>query len=339
LKAVAPETLQRLKDDVNSRSSYNEEVEKASTLVKTVSLVLDILPRKPISQLLKEQHHTCAGCHKFLDTKKSLMQDVACALGWGDSRFCEYTGRVFCKLCHTGDAVVLPAKILHKWDFCLSPVSQLAKSYLHSIYDKPILSIGAVNPLLFSRVPALARAVNTRKKIDAALSRISCSFRKSVGRDLGSRRYLLEANDFFSLRDLVDLSKGAFAAIPAIIEHISSKIQDHIMQECMICYEIGIPCAAQQNCSGTSSTIFPFLEPDAIRCASCGFISHGICLENLCGCSCDELVTSNRKMSSTSSQYRGMIEEIELDEFVNSPMQQNSKPTKLTSLERFIPYN
>lgn len=154
LKAVAPETLQRLKDDVNSRSSYNEEVEKASTLVKTVSLVLDILPRKPISQLLKEQHHTCAGCHKFLDTKKSLMQDVACALGWGDSRFCEYTGRVFCKLCHTGDAVVLPAKILHKWDFCLSPVSQLAKSYLHSIYDKvrhfdclrhSILPIGCLN--------------------------------------------------------------------------------------------------------------------------------------------------------------------------------------------------
>jgi hypothetical protein len=28
---------------------------------------------------------------------------------------------------------------------------------------------------------------------------------------VGSRRYLLESNDFYALRDLTDLSKGAFA--------------------------------------------------------------------------------------------------------------------------------
>lgn len=33
---------------------------------------------------------------------------------------------------------------------------------------------------------------------------------------VGSRRYLLESNDFYALRDLTDLSKGAFAGKYAV---------------------------------------------------------------------------------------------------------------------------
>ncbi|KAG1347021.1 hypothetical protein COCNU_06G008500 [Cocos nucifera] len=107
--------------------------------------------------------------------------------------------------------LVLPARVLNLWDFSLYPVSQLAKAFLESIYDQPMLCVSAVNPFLFSKVPALLHVMNIRKKIAAMLPYVRCPFRKSFQRGLGCRRHLLESNDFFALRDLVDLSKGAFA--------------------------------------------------------------------------------------------------------------------------------
>ena len=74
-----------------------------------------------------------------------------------------------------------------------------------------MLCVSAVNPFLFSRVPALQHVTNVRKKIGAMLPYVRCPFRGSINKGLGSRRYLLESNDFFALRDLIDLSKGMFA--------------------------------------------------------------------------------------------------------------------------------
>jgi run domain Beclin-1 interacting cysteine-rich containing protein len=53
--------------------------------------------------------------------------------------------------------------------------------------------------------------MDVRKKIGTMLSYVRCPFCRTINEGLGSRRYLLEGNDFFALRDLIDLSKGAFA--------------------------------------------------------------------------------------------------------------------------------
>lgn len=74
-----------------------------------------------------------------------------------------------------------------------------------------MLCVGAVNPFLFSKVPAMLHIMNVRKKVGAMLPYVRCPFRRSINTALGSRRYILESNDFFALRDLIDLSKGAFA--------------------------------------------------------------------------------------------------------------------------------
>ena len=74
-----------------------------------------------------------------------------------------------------------------------------------------MLCVSAVNPFLFSKVPALLNIMSVRKKIAAMLPCVQCPFRNSILKGLGVRRYLLDGNDFFALRDLVDLSKGAFA--------------------------------------------------------------------------------------------------------------------------------
>ena len=76
---------------------------------------------------------------------------------------------------------------------------------------QPMLCVSAVNPFLFTKVPALHHVTSTRKKLGSLLPYVRCPFRVTINKGLGSRRYLLESNDFFALRDLIDLSKGAFA--------------------------------------------------------------------------------------------------------------------------------
>lgn len=142
LNALVPRSLQKLREDWNLEASNSGEtsLEDVSTLGKTISLVVEIKPRKSTRQLLESQHYTCAGCHTRLDAGKSLLGELVQTLGWKKPRFCEYTSQLFCASCHTNDTAVLPARVLNLWDFSLYPVSQLAKAYLESIYDQVMSS-------------------------------------------------------------------------------------------------------------------------------------------------------------------------------------------------------
>lgn len=117
-------------------SSKGRDIENVSMLGNTISLVVEIRPYKSVKQMIDAQHNICAGCHRSFDEGTNRMKELVWTLGWGKPRICEYTGQLFCLSCHTNDTAVLPARVLHLWDFAKYPVSQLAKSYLDSIYDK-----------------------------------------------------------------------------------------------------------------------------------------------------------------------------------------------------------
>ncbi|KAJ6387002.1 hypothetical protein OIU78_016853 [Salix suchowensis] len=259
-----------------------------STLGNTISLIVEIQPHKCTKKMLEAQHYTCAGCHKHFDDGMTLMRDFVQALGWGKPRLCEYTGQLFCSSCHTNKTAVLPARVLHNWDFNEYPVSHLAKSYLDSIHEQPMLCVSAVNPLLFSKVPALHHIMGLRKKIGTMLPYVRCPFHRNVNKALGSRRYLLESNDFFALRDLIDLSRGAFAALPVMVETVSRKVLEHITEQCLICCDVGVPCGARQACNDPSSLIFPFQY------------STSPASENLQNCSCGTRLAADQVMESTN---------------------------------------
>ncbi|KAG9449864.1 hypothetical protein H6P81_009829 [Aristolochia fimbriata] len=280
--------------------------EGVSTLGKTISLLVDLHPHKSMKQMLEAQNYMCAGCHKHLEDANSLMKEFVKALVWGKPRLCEYTGQLYCASCHTNDTAVLPARVLHHWDFTLYPVSQLAKAYLESIYDQPMLCVSAVNPFLFSKVPALRHVMGIRKKLGSMVSYIRCPFRRSIQKGLGSRRYLLESNEFFALRDLVDLSKGAFSGLPILVENVSRKILEHITQQCLVCCDVGIACGARQACEDPSSFIFPFQEDEIKRCSSCNTVFHKPCYEKLAGCPCAKPAGSDLQASLQEKMPQGM---------------------------------
>ncbi|KAL8154219.1 hypothetical protein V2J09_011979 [Rumex salicifolius] len=285
-------------------SAIGSNAENSSALGNTVSLIVDIRPHKSVKQTLEEQHYTCPGCHKHLDGGKTRFQEFVQTFGLGKPRLCEYMGQMFCSSCHTNDTAVLPARVLHYWDFTQYPVSQLAKLYLDSIIDQPMLCVTAVNPFLMSKVKVLLHVVSTRTKIRALLDYVHCPFRGSIYRGLGSRKYLVESIDFFSLRNLIDLSRGAFAVLPTNLETILKKIQEHITEQCLVCCDVGVPCGARQSCHDFSSLIFPFQDEDEIqRCHTCKLPFHKSCFAKLIECQCGARLkpdVANQSMSSLS---------------------------------------
>ncbi|XP_047054172.1 uncharacterized protein LOC124660407 [Lolium rigidum] len=307
LKTLIPRSLQRLSSDLHAKDSdCNGALHEDATLMgKTISLVVEDRPRKSTRQLLEFQHYNCAGCHRHLDAGRTLLQEFVQTIGWNKPRFCAYTGQLFCASCHTNDTAVLPARVLQHWDFSLYQVSQLAKAYLDSIYDQPMLCVSAVNPFLFAKVPALLNIMSIRKKIAAMLPCVQCPFRNSIFKGLGVRRYILDGNDFFALRDLVDLSKGAFAALPVKVQTISNRILVHITEQCLVCYDAGIPCAARQACDDPLALIFPFQEDEATRCCSCGSIFHKQCFRKISDCPCGKTANTGAKIVALEQALDG----------------------------------
>lgn len=110
-----------------------------------------------------------------------------------------------------------------------------------------MLCVSAVNPFLYTKVPSLQHVMGVRKKLGNMLQYVRCPFRRAIDKGLGPRRYLLESNDFFALRDLIDLSKGPFAGLlklktfnlcwsKEILQDLRDHINFHVKQ--VLCFEI-----------------------------------------------------------------------------------------------------
>lgn len=75
---------------------------------------------------------------------------------WSEPRRCDYTGLYYCPACHWRSRVVLPARVLHNWDFEERGVSRQAKQFLALMRNKPVLDLEKLNPHLFKFVEELS---------------------------------------------------------------------------------------------------------------------------------------------------------------------------------------
>lgn len=70
-------------------------------------------------------------------------------------RYCEYLGRYFCQCCHENAQSVIPAKIIRKWDFSKSYVSNFSRDLLAKISGDPLFNLSDINSALYKKVKAL----------------------------------------------------------------------------------------------------------------------------------------------------------------------------------------
>ena len=78
-------------------------------------------------------------------------------------RLCDYTGKYFCHDCHWANTAVVPARVVHNWDFDPRPVSQAALQYLDLMERRPVIDILRLNPGLAVVVQELSSVASQRQ--------------------------------------------------------------------------------------------------------------------------------------------------------------------------------
>jgi hypothetical protein len=72
-----------------------------------------------------------------------------------EPRRCDYNGRYYCPMCHKNNAMSIPARIVHNWDFEEKGVSEASRQFLSLMAKKPNMHLEKLNPKLFSFVEEL----------------------------------------------------------------------------------------------------------------------------------------------------------------------------------------
>ena len=108
---------------------------------------------------LAKQDFRCGECQILLSPASNLKQNSKLI---SKARLCDYTGMYFCEYCHFGDYAVIPARVIHNWDFKPQQVSRAALQIISYIkntvfhFDRPVLfNLVEINPMLYGLVDEL----------------------------------------------------------------------------------------------------------------------------------------------------------------------------------------
>ncbi|KJE96769.1 hypothetical protein CAOG_07041 [Capsaspora owczarzaki ATCC 30864] len=144
--------------------SYREENDHA--FLALLSLIYELGAERGLdSQLYK-----CHGC-------KSPIGMV-----FGPYRICSYDGRYYCQSCHHNDLRIIPARIVHNWDFSKYAVSRVARDFLDYMGPSPVFDIQLINPLLYGLVEELQEVKSLRQRLLAIRNVVSgCRLYDSEG--------------------------------------------------------------------------------------------------------------------------------------------------------------
>ncbi|KAH3765523.1 protein associated with UVRAG as autophagy enhancer [Pelomyxa schiedti] len=231
------------------------------------------------------------------ETANKLCYNCGAPLNFGlfsDTLYCEYTGKFFCAKCHLKEKEIIPARILHNWDFNRYPVSHYAVELLTSLNQEPTFDIGAINPTLYTKVAVLPKLKASRLQLTHLKDFIySCSRLDPQGplRRCGIQSYLYNSTETYSLGDLLDLE----AVLPQVKE-VVEKWTQHVTT-CKLC------CARASICEVCKSPdpLFPFQLNVAVQCPLCFGVFHKNCfIPSMCP-RCVRFNQRKKKATTTST--------------------------------------
>jgi hypothetical protein len=159
--------------------------------------------------LLKLQRGRCIGC------------DEPISVRWGylgsdrNYRPCRYYNGLFCtKWCHSDQNRQIPKLMLQNWDFKLHRVSRQAAQYLDGIWNKPVILLQTINPLLYERVLEVRLVKKMRMRIINMIGyhlrsdKWALKVKEAIVTFGIDKTHLFLSNDLYSLSDLCKLQSG-----------------------------------------------------------------------------------------------------------------------------------
>lgn len=193
---------------------------------------------------------------------------------WTDARICDYTGKYYCTACHWNSAAIIPARVIHNWDFALHPVCQASLQLLKITANRPLINLEKLNSRLFSLIHELSVVRDLRKELNIIRKYLTVCRKANEDHLLWKGveyPYWIELPDLYSLQDLIDTQSGE---LPCTLQTVVDNLKKHIKEDCEICKGHGHICEICSN----DNVLFPF-DSIAVICEQCKAVLHKLCLE------------------------------------------------------------
>nr|XP_019779262.1 differentially expressed in FDCP 8 homolog isoform X7 [Tursiops truncatus] len=219
----------------------------------------------------KSVKQTCDKCHTVI---WGLIQTWYTCTGGvpSEARQCDYTGQYYCSRCHWNDLAVIPARVVHNWDFEPRKVSRGSMRYLALMVSRPVLRLREINPLLFNYVEELVEIRKLRQDI-LLMKPYFITCREAMAArlllQLQHRQHFVESDEMYSVQDLLDARTGRLGCSLADTHTLFAK---HIKLDCERCQAKGFVCELCRE----GDVLFPFDSHTSV-CADCSAVFHRDC--------------------------------------------------------------
>ncbi|NXB35004.1 RUBIC protein, partial [Eulacestoma nigropectus] len=263
-------------------------------------IIFNVHPAPARKVAVAKQNYRCAGCG--IRTDPDYIKRL---------RYCEYLGKYFCQCCHENAQIVIPSRILRKWDFSKYYVSNFSKDLLSKIWSDPLFNVQAINPALYQK----AKALNQVRLLRIQLFHMKNMFKTCrLAKDLLDSfdtvpGHLTEDLHLYSLSDFSAIKKGDL--MPRLIELL--KAGSLHIDKCMLCQAKGFIC---EFCQNEDDIIFPFELNKCRTCEECKACYHKSCFKSTRCPRCERLqarreLMAKQSMESYISDYEDELEQPE----------------------------
>lgn len=190
-----PSKEQSPSDSVSSDSDF-EVIPKSVVLNNSdpeTQRFLDQMMKLANEWGLDEQDYKCVACGRPI------------GMIYGKSRLCHFDGHQYCLDCHSNDESLIPARIIHNWNFRKYPVAKRNKHLLVSTESEPLFDIKILSPLLYSMVPEMKETLELRTQLfylHAYLFTCQESIAIEMRKTVWPREHLFQHIHLYSIVDL-----------------------------------------------------------------------------------------------------------------------------------------
>ena len=216
---------------------------------------------------LPSQNYMCLGCSSPIGTI------------YGKFKVCSFDSKYYCSRCHCDDEAVIPAYIVHNWDFKPFKVSCAAKTFLVEMENEPLIDFDQVNNNLYEYIQPLRVMFDKRKRLKYAANYLfSCSETTSneVKSRLWPKDYMLTNLHLYSVQDLLQIQTGY---LQAHLQRVLDYCIRHI-DTCVVCKQKGFICEICHE----SEIIYAFDIEGTVTCEKCFTVFHKRCKSDYAPC-------------------------------------------------------